>query len=58
MTLALAAVANLTWLYLIFKYAGLKVIIKDWFGNKADKKELNVGPVLFLRCHFHRRRIH
>ena len=48
MTLALAAVANLTWLYLIFKYAGLKVIIKDWFGNKADKKELNVGLFYFL----------
>jgi F-type H+-transporting ATPase subunit a len=48
MTLALAAVANLTWLYLIFKYAGLKVIIKDWFGNKADKKELNAGMFYFL----------
>ena len=48
MTLALAAVANLTWLYLIFKYAGLKVIIKDWFGNKADRKELNVGMFYFL----------
>lgn len=48
MTLALAAVANLTWLYLIFKYAGLKVIIKDWFGNKADKKELHVGLFYFL----------
>ena len=48
MTLALAAVANLTWLYLILRYAGIKAIILDWFGNKADKKELNVGLFYFL----------
>tara|TARA_B100001123_G_scaffold31507_1_gene33109 strand:+ start:23904 stop:24800 length:897 start_codon:yes stop_codon:yes gene_type:complete len=48
MTLALAAVANLTWIYLIFRYAGPKVIIKDWFGNKADKKEVHWGMFYFL----------
>ena len=48
MTLALAAVANLTWLYLILRYAGIKAIIKDWFGNKADKNELNAGMFYFL----------
>jgi len=48
MTLALAAVANLTWLYLILRYAGIKAIVKDWFGNKADKNELNVGMFYFL----------
>ncbi len=37
MTLALALVANLCWVYFIVRYAGLKAIIKDWFGNKADK---------------------
>ena len=41
MTLALALVANLAWVYFIFKYAGTKAIIKDWFGNKADKKQVN-----------------
>ncbi len=41
MTLALALVANLFWIYFIVKYAGLKAIIKDWFGNKADKKEVH-----------------
>jgi F-type H+-transporting ATPase subunit a len=41
MTLALALVANLAWIYFIFKYAGIKAIIKDWFGNKADKKQVN-----------------
>ena len=42
MTLALALVSNLLWVYFIVKYAGIKAIIKDWFGNKADKKELHL----------------
>ena len=46
MTLALALVANIAWLYLILKYAGVKVIIKDFFGNKANKSE--VPTVMFL----------
>jgi len=41
MTLALALVANACWIYFIFKYAGFKAIIKDWFGNKADKNEVH-----------------
>ena len=41
MTLALALVANAFWIYFIFKYAGFKAIIKDWFGNKADKNEVH-----------------
>jgi len=41
MTLALALVANLFWVYFIVRYAGLKAIIKDWFGNKADKTQVN-----------------
>ena len=41
MTLALALVANLFWFYFIVKFAGLKAIIKDWFGNKADKSEVS-----------------
>ena len=48
MTLALAAVANLTWLYLILRYAGISLILKDWFGNKADKKEMHPGMFYFL----------
>jgi F-type H+-transporting ATPase subunit a len=42
MTLALALVANLFWVYFIIKYAGPKVIIKDWFGNKADKNQVHI----------------
>ena len=41
MTLALALVANLSWIYFIVKYAGIKAIIKDWFGNKAEKSEVS-----------------
>jgi len=41
MTLALALVANLFWVYFIIKYAGFKAIIKDWFGNKADRREVH-----------------
>lgn len=45
MTLGLALVANICWIYFIVKYAGTKAIIKDWFGNKADKSE--VSSVIF-----------
>ena len=54
MTLALAAVANLVWVYLILnpRYAGIKVVLKDWFGNKADKNELNLGMFYSLGAIF------
>ena len=48
MTLALALVANLSWIYFIVKYAGLKAIIKDWFGNKAEKSEVSSTIFAFL----------
>lgn len=48
MTFALAVVANLTWVYLIIRYAGPRAIIQDWFGNKADKKEIHWGMFYFL----------
>ncbi len=46
MTLALAAVANLCWLYFIIKFEGFKNIIVHIFGNKADKAE--VGLAVFI----------
>ena len=63
MTLALALVANAFWIYFIFKYAGFKAIIKDWFGNKADKKESSLYNVFnfidnFHCCWFHRNSFH
>lgn len=47
MTLALALVANFCWIYFIVRYAGLTAIIKDWFGNKADKTQVN-SLIFFL----------
>ena len=48
MTLALALVANLAWLYFILRYAGPKAILKDWFGNKANKGEVHWGMFWLL----------
>ncbi len=38
-TLALAAIAFCGWFYFIMRYAGPAFVLKDIFGNKADKKE-------------------
>jgi F-type H+-transporting ATPase subunit a len=38
-TLALAIVAFCGWFYFIMRYAGPIFVLKDIFGNKADKKE-------------------
>jgi F-type H+-transporting ATPase subunit a len=49
-TIALATVSFGAFLIIIFKYAGLKLIIWDLFGNKADKKETPAWlyPILAL----------
>ncbi len=39
-TLALALVAMGGWLYFILRYAGPSLVLKDIFGNKADKSEV------------------
>jgi len=39
-TAALAIVAMAGWAYFILRYAGPSVIVKDIFGNKADKSEV------------------
>jgi len=39
-TIALAAVSFGAWIILVLKFAGPIAILKDWFGNKADKSEL------------------
>ncbi len=39
MTLALAIIHFVAWLYFVLRYAGPRVLIYDLFGNKADKKE-------------------
>lgn len=46
MTLALALVSMAAWLFYILKYAGPKMVIKDIFGNKANKDDVP-APVYF-----------
>ncbi len=40
MTIALAVVSFVAWMWFVLRYAGLKALIYDVFGNKADKKEV------------------
>lgn len=47
MTFALSAVATVAWLYFIFRYVGPKGVVKDIFGNKAQKGTVPT-PVYFL----------
>lgn len=40
LTLALAIVSFVSWIYFIVRYAGFKTIAYDLFGNKADKRDV------------------
>ncbi len=42
-TIALALVSFGAWFIIVMRYAGPGLLIKDLFGNKADKKELNAA---------------
>jgi len=44
-TLALATIGIVAWLYFIFRFAGIRHIAKDIFGNKASKHD--VHPVMY-----------
>lgn len=48
MTFALAVVAMVAWLYFILRYAGLRAVIQDLFGNKAERSEVPLPLYLFL----------
>jgi F-type H+-transporting ATPase subunit a len=47
-TLALSILSFLAWTYFVLRYAGLKALVFDLFGNKADKKELSFAMWLML----------
>jgi len=47
-TLALSIISFLAWTYFVLRYAGLKVLIFDLFGNKADRKEIGGGMWIML----------
>ena len=41
-TLALSVLSFVAWTYFVLRYAGIKVLIFDLFGNKADRKEVGL----------------
>ena len=47
-TLALSVISFLAWTYFVLRYAGVKALVFDLFGNKADKKELSTPMWLML----------
>jgi len=47
-TVALAAIAIGGWFYFVLRYEGIKLLILDIFGNKADKKETPLPLYIFL----------
>ena len=51
-TLALTIVHFAAWGFLVMKFAGPKLVLKDWFGNKADKKEVPAAIYYFLALIF------
>lgn len=51
-TLGLALVSFGAWAILIFKYAGPKAVFFDWFGNKADKRDVPAAVYYFLSLVF------
>ncbi|MCX6918059.1 MAG: F0F1 ATP synthase subunit A [Verrucomicrobia bacterium] len=47
-TLALSIISFVAWTYFVLRYAGVKVLIFDLFGNKADRKEIGWGMWIML----------
>ena len=48
MTLGLAIVVQIAWTYYVLRYAGIKALLYDWFGNKADPKEMPIAIYFML----------
>lgn len=51
-TLGLALVSFGAWLILIFRFAGPKAILHEWFGNKADRRDVPAAVYYFLSLIF------
>lgn len=51
-TLGLALVSFGAWLILIFRFAGPKAVLHEWFGNKADKRDVPAAVYYFLSLIF------
>lgn len=51
-TLGLALVSFGAWAIIVLKYAGAKAVLFDWFGNKADKRDVPAAVYYFLSLIF------
>lgn len=51
-TLGLALVSFGAWIILILKFAGPKSVLHEWFGNKADRREVPAVVYYFLTLIF------
>lgn len=47
-TLALALIYFVAWIYFVLRYAGIKTLLYDIFGNKADRKDVHIALYLAL----------
>lgn len=47
-TLALSVLSFGFWTYFVLRYAGIKVLAQDLFGNKSDKKEIGMTMWILL----------
>jgi F-type H+-transporting ATPase subunit a len=51
-TLALAAISFAGWIYFVLRYAGLRALLKDTFGNKAERSDMSAPMYAFLTVLF------
>lgn len=51
-TVALALVSFGAWFIIVLRFAGLKFVLHDWFGNKADRRDVPVVVYYFLSLIF------
>lgn len=47
-TLALSVISFLAWTYFVLRYAGIKVLVFDLFGNKSNRKEIGWAMWILL----------
>ncbi len=51
-TLGLALVSFGAWIIMILRFAGPRAVIYEWFGNKADKRDVPLAVYYFLSLIF------
>jgi F-type H+-transporting ATPase subunit a len=51
-TLALALISFAGWIYFVLRYAGLRALLKEIFGNKAEREGMSAPMYVFLTVLF------